>query len=145
MSTSPETDLASSSFGVPKVVTVPLTVSARTDPWTPVTSPLVRRQAGVDLNLEGVDLQHINFDGQVVYRNSFAGARFSEDDLAVADLLAAMGAWRRGEGPEPYPLAEACQDHLIALAINESAVTRQAVTTTAEGWTNEDSDSLGGV
>ena len=37
MSTSPETDLASSSFGVPKVVTVPLTVSARTDPWTPVT------------------------------------------------------------------------------------------------------------
>jgi hypothetical protein len=87
------------------------------DPYTPVESHLVRRQAGLDLNLEGVGLRHISFDGRILYRNEFAGARFSEDDLAVADLLAAMGAWRRGQGPEPYPLAEACQDHLIALAI----------------------------
>jgi predicted dehydrogenase len=118
-------------------------VTRLVDPWTPVTTPLVRRQAGVDLNLEGVDLQHINFDGRVVYRNSFAGARFSEDDLAVADLLAAMGDWCRGAGPEPYPLADACQDHLISLAINESAATGQTVTTTAEGWTTEDDGSAG--
>jgi predicted dehydrogenase len=111
-------------------------VTRLTDPYTPVQSPLVRRQAGLDLNLEGVDLQHISFDGQVVYRNAFTGARFSEDDLAVADLLAATGAWRRGEGEAPYPLAEACQDHQISLAIGESARTGVVVTTTPEGWSD---------
>jgi hypothetical protein len=37
----PDTDLASSSLVVAAVVTFPLTVSARTDPWTfrTVTSP----------------------------------------------------------------------------------------------------------
>jgi predicted dehydrogenase len=104
------------------------------DPYTPVESRLIRRQAGIDLNLEGVDLQHISFDGRVVYRNAFAGARFSEDDLAVADLLAATGAWRRGEGPAPYPLAEACTDHQISLAIGESLRSGEAVTTSTEGW-----------
>ena len=106
------------------------------DPYTPVESRLIRRQAGLDLNLEGVDLQHISADGRVLYRNSFAGARFSEDDLAVAELLAATGAWRRGEGSAPYPLAEACQDHQIALAIGESVRTGQCVTTTTEGWSD---------
>ena len=35
------------------------------DPTSPVESQLVRRQAGIDLNLEGVDLDHISFDGRV--------------------------------------------------------------------------------
>ena len=106
------------------------------DPWTPVESSLERRQAGLDLNLEGVDLQHVSFDGRVLWRNAFAGARFSEDDLAVADLLAATGAWARGEGPEPYPLAEACQDHQISLALGESIRTGSSVTTSVEGWSD---------
>jgi hypothetical protein len=55
----------------------------------------------------------------------------------VADLLAATGAWQRGEGPEPYPLAEACQDHQISLAIGESIRTGQTVTTSTEGWSDE--------
>ena len=111
-------------------------VTRLVDPVTPVESHLVRRQAGVDLNLEGVDLQHVSFDGRVLWRNAFAGARLSEDDLAVADLLAATGAWRRGEGPEPYPLAEACQDHQISLAIGESISSGAPVTTTTEGWSD---------
>ena len=111
-------------------------VTRLVDPWTPVESSLVRRQAGVDLNLEGVDLQHVSFEGRVLWRNAFAGARFSEDDLAVADLLAATGAWRRGEGPEPYPLAEACADHQISLAIGESVRTGGPVTTSDEGWSD---------
>jgi predicted dehydrogenase len=108
------------------------------DPYTAVESRLIRRQAGIDLNLEGVDLQHISFDGEVIYRNDFAGARFSEDDLAVADLLAAMVAWCRGDGPAPYPLADGCQDHLISLAIVEASRTRQPVTTSPEGWSQPD-------
>jgi predicted dehydrogenase len=111
-------------------------VTRLVDPYTPVESHLVRRQAGLDLNLEGVDLQHVSFDGRVVWRNAFPGARFSEDDLAVADLLAATAAWRRGDGRPPYPLADACADHQIALAIGESIRTGQSVTTSAEGWSD---------
>ena len=104
------------------------------DPTTPVESRLVRRQTGIDLNLEGFDLDHISFDGRVVYRNPFKGARLSEDDIGVAALLEKTGAWARGEGPEPYPLAEGLQDHLISLAIEESVATGRDVTTTTEAW-----------
>jgi len=104
------------------------------DPRTPVESPLVRRMTGTDLNLEGVEVRHISFDGRVVYRNDYVGANFSEDDLAVVDLLCRTGAWVRGEGPQPYPLSDGCQDHLISLAIQESARTGTAVTTAREAW-----------
>jgi predicted dehydrogenase len=104
------------------------------DATTPVSSPLVYRRTGVDLNLEGNELDHISFDGRVVYRNPFPGARFSEDDLAVALLLERTGAWARGEGPAPYPLAEGLQDHLLSLAIQESAASGRAVTTGREAW-----------
>jgi hypothetical protein len=90
------------------------------DARTVVESHFVRRQTGLDLNLEGFDLDHISLDGRVLYRNPFLGARFSEDDLGVALLLLRTGAWARGEGPEPYPLAEGLQDHLLSLAIQES-------------------------
>lgn len=104
------------------------------DPTSPVQSQLMRRQLGIDLNLEGVDLDHISFDGQVIYRNPFPGARFSDDDLAVASILGDTGRWARDEAPPPYPLAEASQDHLLALAIEESARTGTQVTTGQEQW-----------
>jgi hypothetical protein len=104
------------------------------DPRSPVESQLVRRQTGIDLNLEGVDLDHISFDGRVVYRNPFQGSRLSEDDIAVAALLEKTGAWARDEGPEPYPLADGLQDHLISVAIGESLATGRDVTTTTEAW-----------
>jgi predicted dehydrogenase len=104
------------------------------DATTAVESHFVRRQTGIDLNLEGSDLDHISLDGRVLYRNPFFGARFSEDDLGVALLLARTGAWARGEGPEPYPLADGLQDHLLSLAILESVETGQAVTTATEAW-----------
>lgn len=110
------------------------TVTRMADPRTPVQSALVRRQLGIDLNLEGVELDSISFDGGVVYRNPFPGARFSDDDLAVATILRDMGHWVRGHGPAPYPLAGACQDHLIGLAIEESARLGTTVTTGREAW-----------
>ncbi|MFI7277058.1 Gfo/Idh/MocA family protein [Streptomyces sp. NPDC049879] len=110
------------------------TVVRMADPRTPVESPLVRRATGVDLNLEGRELRHIGFEGRVVHRNEFTGAGFSEDDLAVVDLLCRTGAWVRGEGEAPYPLAEGCQDHLLSLAIDESARTGRPVVTGREEW-----------
>jgi predicted dehydrogenase len=104
------------------------------DPRTPVESALVRRRTGTDLNLEGAEVHHISLDGRVVWRNDHVGAGLSEDDLAVVDLLCRTGAWVRGQGPEPYPLAEGCQDHLLALAVEESARTGAPVTTAVEPW-----------
>ena len=99
------------------------TVVRLVDPTSPVESSLVYRRTGVDMNLEGSELVHVSFDGRVVYRNPWLGTRLSEDDIAVASMLEAEGAWVRGEGPKPYPLAQACQDHAIGLAIQESART----------------------
>jgi len=109
-------------------------VTRLADPVTPITSHLEYRRAGVDLNLEGVDLRTIAFEGEVLYRNPFVGSGLSEDDIAVAELAVRTGAWARGEGPEPYSLADACQDHLIALAIGQSARERREVRVEREAW-----------
>ena len=60
--------------------------------------------------------------------------RMSDDDVAVAELLARTGAWARGEGDEPYPLAQACQDHAISLAMAESARAHADVRVGGEPW-----------
>ncbi len=106
----------------------------RLTPDGPVTSPISYRRTGGDMNLEGNDVVTAAFDGKVVYRNPWAGTRFSEDDIAVASFLEDTGRWVRGEGPEPYSLAEACQDHLLGLAIEESARTGADVRVTKEVW-----------
>jgi predicted dehydrogenase len=106
----------------------------RLTPEGPLTSPVVYRRTGVDMNLEGNDVVHASFDGRVVWRNAWVGTRFSEDDLAVADHLVATGAWARGEADGPYPLAQACQDHALGLAIEESARTRTDVRVAKEPW-----------
>ncbi len=103
-------------------------------PGTILSSSLVRSQLGYDLSLEGYDTEHISFDGEVVYRNPFLGARLMDEDIAVATLLCATGAWARDEGAPPYPLAEGCQDQLIALAIDEAAATGAKVVAGVEPW-----------
>ncbi|RYV51606.1 Gfo/Idh/MocA family protein [Pengzhenrongella frigida] len=100
---------------------------------TVVESHLVRRQAGIEQNLDGFDLDHLSVDGQVLYRNVFQGARLADDDLAVAALLAGTAAWVAG-GPAPYPLAQGCQDHLLGLAIGTAARTGVSVRTHVEAW-----------
>lgn len=105
-----------------------------TDTQTVLESDLVRRQTGRDMNFEGFDLDHIAFEGKVVYRNAWQGGRLADDEIAVASLLAGMGAWVRDGGPAPYPLADACQDHLLALAIDESLATGRTVRTTRRPW-----------
>ena len=54
-----------------------------------------------------------------------------DEEIALTSLLTATGAWARGEGPAPYPLAQGCQDHLIGLAIDESAATGVLIVTGA--------------
>jgi predicted dehydrogenase len=106
-----------------------------TGPRTLVRSPLVRRQTGHDLDLIGYDTEHISVGAEILYRNPYPGQRWMDDEIAVATLLERTAAWVRGEGPEPYPLAEGIQDHQIALAIEKAADTDAPVTTSVEAWT----------
>jgi predicted dehydrogenase len=99
---------------------------------------LERRQTGLDMNLEGFDLEHIAYGDQIVYRNDWLGGRLSDDELAVASMMMASGEWARaGAGPGgPYPLAEACQDHALALAIDESITQGRPVRLAEQIWSS---------
>jgi len=103
-------------------------------PETVLTSTIHRRVSGLEQNLDGFDLEHLSLDGRVLYRNPYRGARLADDDIAVASLLDATGAWVRGDGPAPYPLADGCQDHLVGLAIEEAGRTGETVRTDREAW-----------
>ncbi len=104
------------------------------EPRAVVHSTIRRYQVGHDLNLDGHDTEHLSFDGKVVYRNAFLGQRLMDEEIAIATMMVGTAAWARGEGPAPYPLAEGCQDHVISLAIDESAATGRPVTTAVERW-----------
>ena len=105
-----------------------------TGPRTLVRTPLVRRQTGYDLDLIGYDTEHISLGSEVLYRNPYPGRRWMDEEIAMATLLERMASWVRGEGPEPYPLAEGAQDQQLALAIEQSADTDTTVTTSSEAW-----------
>jgi len=99
-----------------------------------IVSPISYRRTGIDMNLEGNEIVSASFEGRLVYQNPWVGTSLSEDDIAVASFLELTGAWARGEAAGPYSLAEACQDHLLGLAIEESARTRADVRVAKEKW-----------
>jgi predicted dehydrogenase len=105
-------------------------------PQNLVRTPLVRRQTGYDLDLIGYDTEHITLGSEVLYRNPYPGRRWMDDEIAMATLLERTADWVGGEGPEPYPLAEASQDQQIALAIEEAADTDTTVMISREAWSS---------
>ena len=106
-------------------------------PGTVLKSEIVRSQLGHDLNLDGYDTEHLAFEGDVVYRNPFLGRRMMDEEIAIGTLLTATAAWSRDEGPAPYPLADACQDHLVSLAVERAAESGAPVVTEREPWGSE--------
>jgi len=103
------------------------TVVRLIDATTITRTQLSRRQTGHDLDQNGYATDHIALGDEVYWRNPWPAQRWTDDELAVATLLTRMAAWVDGAGPAPYPLAEACTDQLLALAITESAETDRAV------------------
>jgi predicted dehydrogenase len=101
---------------------------------TIVRTPVVRRQTGHDLDLDGFDTDHISFGGDVLYRNPFQGMRWNDEEIAIATLLQDTAAWVTGGGPAPYPLADGIEDHRIALAVEEAADRDTTVRTGTEPW-----------
>ncbi len=50
----------------------------------------------------------------------------------IASPMLEISDWVAGAGPAPYPLAQASQDHLISLTINDSLEKGLPVTISAE-------------
>jgi hypothetical protein len=66
--------------------------------------------------------------------NEWRGARLTDDELGTANVLGRMALWVAGRGPEPYPLAEGCQDHLLSLAVDEAVASGRPVQVTPGTW-----------
>ena len=110
------------------------TLIALTDGPIIVESEFRRYQLGHDLNLDGFDTEHISLNGRVIYMNPFVGLRLMDEEIAIGTMLVRMAHWIAGTDTAPYPLREACQDHLISLAIDDSALRGIPVTTEREKW-----------
>jgi len=98
-----------------------------TGPTTVVTSTFERRQTGLHHDFEIVDLDQISLDGEVLFRNPYYGARFSDEEIAMAAILEAAGRWATDAGAPPYPLVEAAHDQFLGLAIARAAETGETV------------------
>ena len=96
-------------------------------------TPVVRRQTGYDLDLDGFDTDHITFGDTVLYRNPYQGQRWNDEEIAIATLLEDTAAWVGG-GPDPYPLADGIHDHRVALAIDAAADQDTPVRVDEEPW-----------
>lgn len=104
------------------------------DDETILKSRIRRHQTGYELDHEGFESAHLSLDGEVLWRNPFIGERFNDEDIAMSATLVAMADWVSSAGPPPYPLAEAAQDHLLGLAIEQSADEQRMVTAGCEAW-----------
>ena len=102
-----------------------------------LTAAVERRQTGLDGDLEGADLDTLDWAGEVLYRNPYRGARLADEEIALATVLQATADWQRGDGPAPYPLADACQDQLVSLAVDRAVATAEVQRTTEEAWAAE--------
>jgi predicted dehydrogenase len=92
------------------------------DARTPLRVSLERHDTGHDGNLEGHYLAGITAGAEWLYRNPFAPARLTDDEIAVATCLAGMPAAVAG-GPDVCSLADAVQDRYLDILVAQAAET----------------------
>jgi hypothetical protein len=102
---------------------------------TPMEAQLQRVDAGRTGNLEGH--YHKGYVGNGVwwYRNPFAPARLSDDEIAIATCLESMDCYLRESVPF-YGLAEAAQDHYLSILIGEAAETGRSIESSSQIWSS---------
>ncbi len=99
----------------------------------PLTLTLHREEAGPNGNLEGYYLQGITAGERWLYRNPVAPGRLVDDEIAVATSLQKMAEYVQGGDP-PYPLAEACQDHMLSLLMSQAVESGEELTSEDQPW-----------
>ena len=106
------------------------------DARTPVRVRLERRDTGHDGNLEGLYLDGITAGAEWLYRNPFAPARLTDDEIAVATCLAGMPAAIAG-GPAVCSLADAVQDRYLDLLVERAVATGRRVRAEGHLWAGD--------
>jgi hypothetical protein len=100
---------------------------------TPMEMQLNRLDAGQTGNLEGYHHKGYVGGGAWWYRNSFAPARLSDDEIAIATCLESMARYLE-TGNSFYGLAEASQDHYLGILIDRAAETGNPVESSTQIW-----------
>ena len=112
----------------------------------PTTQDLRREQTGAEGDLGGYSLRGISLGDRWVYRNPFAGARLSDDEIAIATSMEHMGRYARGGRPF-YGLADAAQDHYLSLLLHQAAASGEPARSEPQPWADSllDPTVLGGA
>lgn len=100
---------------------------------TPIYTELRRVDTGQNGNLEGYYHRGILAGEQWLYKNPFQLARLSDDEIAIATALMKMGEYVEG-GPSFYSLADASQDHYLALMMEKAINEGKEVATSQQLW-----------
>jgi predicted dehydrogenase len=109
------------------------TVKFLEDFQTPIEYNLARNNAGENENLEGYYLKGIMGGAKWVYKNPFAPARLSDDEIAIATSLVKMNDYIKTD-IDFYSLAEAAQDQYLALMIEEAIKKKTEIKTETQVW-----------
>jgi predicted dehydrogenase len=100
------------------------------DPRTPVRQKLIRHH---DNLLNGVALLGIQAGEEWVYRNPYAPAPLTDDEIAIADCLVAMDEFAR-TGKQFYPVEEGMQDHYLYILAQRAAKQDGAIEAPTQPW-----------
>jgi hypothetical protein len=102
----------------------------------PVFGRLQRVMTGEGGNLEGLFLRGLQLGEAWMFENPFMPGRLADDEIAIARLLAGMNERVHG-GPDVYSLAEASQDHYLALLMAEAAESGSTIRSTRQLWADD--------
>ncbi|MCS5734088.1 Gfo/Idh/MocA family protein [Herbiconiux daphne] len=102
----------------------------------PVFARIRRSMAGEGGNLEGLFLRGLLLGEEWVFTNPFRPGRLADDEIAIALLLAGMRT-RIAGGAEVYSLAEASQDHYLALLMQQAEQSGEPVRSARQVWADD--------
>jgi len=100
---------------------------------TPMEMQLKTMDAGQTGNLEGYHHKGYIAGGAWWYRNSFAPARLSDDEIAIATCLESMARYLE-TGNSFYDLTEASQDHYLSILIDRAAKSGNSLESSNQIW-----------
>jgi hypothetical protein len=101
-----------------------------------VTIPLNREMTGVGGNMAGNHVRAVTAGDRWWWRNPLPGARFFDDEIAVATTMELMARHVAG-GPPFYGVADAAQDHYLGMAMHEAAAGDGQVRTVLQPWADQ--------
>lgn len=80
------------------------------------------------------EIRSVSLGSRTLYTPPFGLCGLSQDETAIAQLLAAAGAYARGEADAPYPLAGALEDAYAAILLRHAAATGETLSSARHPW-----------